>query len=303
MSEREKIRSLLTNSDLSEEQKDTIQSYLTKIEDSDQIKEFQIRRLKDNLKINTRFLNKAVEDLEKTVDLLKDSNKQLGNFVKIASHDLKSPLRSISSFSALLRKMLDGKLNEKENQYFTIIENGAKSMTELIDDLLLFTRINSENLNLKEQKLTDLIGEVLTNLNFDIENNKVTVENNFEHITLMCDPIKFKQVLQNLIANSIKFSTSEGNQPHIILNLKDCGDQWCFSVIDNGIGIEEEFREVAFQEFKKLNGNSFEGTGMGLTIVKKIINKHDGDIWIEPSTGKGTTINFTIAKEIQQEQD
>lgn len=302
MSNQEKIISWLNDSDLTEEQKVIARNFLEEAKDVSDVKDFQIKRLKDNLKINTRFLNKAVEDLEKTVNLLKDSNRQLGNFVKIASHDLKSPLRSISSFSALLNKMLNGKLNEKESQYFKIIESSAKSMSALIDDLLLFTRINSEILNISEEDLMQLMGEVKNNLNYDIEANQVNLECHLKPIMFKCDPIKFKQVMQNLIANSIKFSTYEGNKPHIILEVNETDKKWCFSVKDNGIGIDEEFREVAFQEFKKLNGNAFEGTGMGLSIVKKIIDKHDGEIWIEPRSEKGTTISFTISKDLTSEE-
>lgn len=301
MSTKDKIITWINDSDISDEHKLVIEGYFKEFEEEDQLKDFRIQRLKDNLKINTRFLNKAVEDLEKTVTLLKDSNKQLGNFVKIASHDLKSPLRSISSFSALLSRMLGEKLNDKENEYFEIIESSAISMVELIDDLLLFTRINSENLNIEDKELTDLTNDVLNNLMYDIEKTGTTVDCNFEPIVFKCDGIKFKQVLQNLISNSIKFSSSEGNKPHIVLDLKETPSQLCFSVEDNGIGIQEEFRELAFQEFKKLNGHSYEGTGMGLSIVKKIVNQHKGDIWIEPKSGKGTNISFTIAKDLKDE--
>jgi signal transduction histidine kinase len=292
----EQILQWLNSSDLTDEQKASIQNHFQKIQESDELKDFQIRRLRDNLKITTQFLNKTVEDQEKTVALLKESNKQLDNFVKIASHDLKSPLRSISSFSALLKRKLENRLNEKETEYFQIIESGAKSMALLIDDLLLYTRINSEELNIQEEKLVTLIKEVLANLNHDIVTNKVKIESHFTPITLHCDYIKLKQVIQNLLSNSIKFSSFEGNEPHIVISLKELETHWSFTIKDNGIGIAEEFREVAFQEFKKLNGNSYEGSGMGLSIVKKIVQKHHGDVWIEPSLDKGTSITFTIAK-------
>lgn len=302
MSDLKRVINWIKNSDLSDEQKIIAQNYIHETKDLEELKDFQISKLKDNLKINTRFLNKTVEDLEKTVKLLKDSNAQLGNFVKIASHDLKSPLRSIGSFSALLNKMLSEKLNEKESEYFNIIQSSATSMSELIDDLLLFTKINSEDLNIQAVELSQLMEEVMTNLNYEIEKNEVNLESNFKDVKLKCDQIKFKQILQNLISNSIKFSSFEGNKPHIVLDMMETENHWCFSVKDNGIGINEEFREVAFQEFKKLNGNEFQGTGMGLSIVQKIVIKHSGKIWIEP-TDKGTLIMFTIAKDIAIKDD
>lgn len=298
MSSVDKIVELVGSSELSEEQKRLVLDEVETIKTELELKTFQTSRLKDNLKINTRFLNKTVEDLEKTVGLLKDSNQQLSNFVKIASHDLKSPLRSISSFSALLNKMLVGKLNEKEVDYFQIIETSAKSMSALIDDLLLFTRINAEDLNVKDEGLTQMLQEVLHNLDHDIKNNEVLIENNFKEISLNCDPIKFKQVLQNLIGNGIKFSSYDGNKPQIILNLEEDSNMWVFSIQDNGIGIDKEFRDDIFSEFKRLNGNEFEGTGMGLSIVKKIINKHQGNIWVADSHKKGTTVVFTLPKQL-----
>lgn len=286
-------------SELSEEKKIFAQQHLEKYSQEAELKEFQIMRLQGNLKINTRFLNKAVEDLESTVDLLKESNSQLGNFTQIASHDLKSPLRSISSFSALLNKKLKNKLNPKEVEYLEIIESSAKAMSELIDDLLTYTRINSECLNIKEESLSNIINGVLQNLDFDIKQHDAIIENNLPRAIISCDSIKVKQVLQNLIANGIKFSSFENNKPHIVLNLKEESNRWLFSVKDNGIGVEENFKEVIFAEFKKLNGDLFDGTGMGLSIVKKIVTKHKGEIWIADSQSQGTTFQFSISKDLE----
>lgn len=298
MSELNQIISWISSSDLAEEKKASALDYLKRYLQDAKKKDFQIKRLQSNLTINTRFLNKTVEDLESTVKLLKDSNHQLSNFTRIASHDLKSPLRSISSFSALLNKMLRGKLVKKEEDYLEIIESSAKSMSDLIDDLLTYTRINEESLNINEENLSSLIREVLLNLDFDIKYNQVTIENMLPDIQIYCDSIKMKQVFQNLIANSIKFSSIENNKPYIVIESKEDDNKWIFSIEDNGIGIENEFKELVFQEFQKLNGASFEGTGMGLSIVKKIVKKHEGDIWIEPEKKNGTKIIFTISKNL-----
>lgn len=298
------ILSWIENSDISKDQQKEILAFVKEISDSNDVLEFQVKRLKDNLKINTRFLNSAVEDLERTVELLKDSNQQLNNFVKIASHDLKSPLRSISSFSALLDKMLKDKLTPKESEYFNIIENSAKSMGALIEDLLLFSRINAEDLNIKDESLNDMLNEVLQNLDFDIKRNEVVIENKVKPTSIKCDSIKFKQVLQNLIANGIKFSTFDGNRPHIVLDMEEDHQAWKFSIKDNGIGVEDKYVSEIFQEFKKLNGNNFEGTGMGLSICQKIVKKHDGKIWISKNNAeKGAEFCFTIAKNLDPQED
>lgn len=298
MPELDQIITWINTSDIADDKKAIVQDYLNCLMQEGAQKDFQIKRLESNLIINTRFLNKTVEDLEKTVILLKDSNHQLNNFTRIASHDLKSPLRSISSFSALLHRSLGGKLNPKQGDYLKIIESSAKSMSELIDDLLTFTRINEESLNIKEENISSLLKSVLQSLDFDIKYNKATIENKLPCIQIHCDPIKIKQVFQNLISNSIKFSSLDNNCPHIVIDLIEEDKSWVFSVEDNGIGIENKFKEIVFHEFQKLNGDTYDGTGMGLSIVKKIVKKHEGDIWVDIDHKNGTKILFTISKHL-----
>jgi len=302
LSELDKLLTWINASDLTAEKKAYTKEVLGKYLKEIEIKDFQIKRLKGNLTINTRFLNKTVEDLETTVSMLQDSNLQLSNFAKIASHDLKSPLRSISSFSALLKKMLKGKLNHNEEEYFQFIETGAKSMANLIDDLLIYTRINAETLTIREENVDLLISEVINSLDYDIKKSEGTIVNNIPPMLVYCDSIKLKQVFQNLISNGIKFSSKDNNKPHIILDFTEDIDKWYFSVQDNGIGIEDDYKDEIFQEFKKLNGVTFEGTGMGLSIVSKIIDKHRGDIWVDSSIGCGSKFSFTICKHLNSSE-
>lgn len=298
MNELIEISNLIESSRLTEKEKQVTIEYISSIKKKYEVKKFIAKRLEENLIINTRFLDKAVNDLEKTVELLQISNRQLSSFVKIASHDLKSPLRSISSFSGLLDKILGDKLSKKEKEYFGIIEKSAKSMAALIDDLLLFTRINAEKLNVQDEDLNIMLNEVLQSLDYDIQKNNAIVERVVKPISLKCDPIKFKQLLQNLIANGIKFSSFEGSIPHIVIELNEDATHWIFKVQDNGIGISDDYRNEVFNEFKKLNGESFEGTGMGLSICKKIVNKHNGEIWVSPEVVSGTEFVFTIDKNL-----
>ncbi len=298
MDQKNQILKWINDSDLSDSQCDVIRDYINSIEKKDELQQFQIKRLKDNLKINTRFLDKAVQDLESTIELLKASNSQLSNFVKVASHDLKSPLRSISSFSGLLQKMLEGKFNTKERSYFEIIEKSAKSMSQLIDDLLLYTKLNAEHLNIDSHELKSMLGEVLQNLDYEITNNDVVIEDRMESLTFNCDAIKFKQLLQNLISNAIKFSSQDNNRAHIILRNMELPEEWQFYIEDNGIGIDKKYRLDVFGEFAKLNGNDFEGTGIGLSICKRIVDKHDGRIWIEANDDPGTIFGFSISKKL-----
>lgn len=260
--------------------------------------DFQVKRQKEIQSINMRFLDKTVNDLETSNEKLISVNSQLASFVHIASHDLLSPLRSISSFSGLLKKITNDKLNESEKEYLNIIETSAISMAKLIDDLLIFVRVNAENLNISHTDCSGIIESVLELLNFDIDESKIEISYPTCQGVINCDEVKLKQLLQNLIANAIKFSSSS-EQAKIDIKVLEEEDHWLFSVADNGIGIEKEFQDVIFEELKKLNGVTFEGTGMGLSICKKIAELHGGRIWVESELGKGSTFYFTIAKSLE----
>lgn len=303
MNEYNQILDWIKSSNISDERVNSIQTFFAELQEKEELNNFQIKNLRDQVRINTRFLDKAIQDLEKSISQLKITNNQLSNFVKIASHDLKSPLRSISSFSGLLKKKLEGRLDDEEKEYCSFIEFNARSMSALIDDLLLFTKINSEDLNIREANVENMLNDVLSNLEHDIQKHKVKVIQKFDSQVINCDEIKFKQVLQNIISNSIKFSSVDGKIPEISFNNFEQNNQWCYSIKDNGIGIDQKFKTEIFTEFSKLNGNLYDGTGMGLSICKNIAQKHGGEIWIEDGDGCGVNIIFSISKSIDTQQN
>lgn len=232
-----------------------------------------------------------------------ESNIQLEQFAHIASHDLKSPLRTVGSFSSLLKRRAKDKLNENEMEYLDMISNAAKLMWNLVDDLMIYSQVNSLQMNLTSNDANHLLKEVLANLNFSIKekNAKVKVAN--LPTKIMVDETKIRQVYQNLIANSLKFMP-EGRTPEININCVPENGFWKFSIQDNGIGIPDEYREKVFKPYKQLHTkDKFEGTGMGLAICKKIVEKHGGNISFESEEGKGTTFYFTILSTLSVEKN
>jgi len=255
---------------------------------------------------NFRAKKTAEGELEKKNAILEkyiESNIQLEQYAHIASHDLKSPLRTVGSFSSLLKRRAKDKLNENEMEYLDMISNAAKLMWNLVDDLMTYSQVNSLQMNLKANDANHLVEEVLANLDFSInENNaKINVSNLPEKI--MVDETKVRQVFQNLIANSLKFMPPN-TTPEININCVPENGFWKFSVEDNGIGIQNEYRDKIFKPYKQLHTkDKFEGTGMGLAICKKIIEKHGGDISFESEEGKGTTFYFTIPTSLEVEEN
>lgn len=240
---------------------------------------------------------RAEAELEKKNSMLEkyiESNIQLEQFAHIASHDLKSPLRTVGSFSSLLKRRAGSKLNENELEYLDMISNAAKLMWNLVDDLMTYSQVNSLQMNLTSNNVNKMLDEILVNLDFSIneKNAKIQTSNMPEHI--MADDTKIRQVFQNLIANSLKFTTPD-TTPEIHVDCMRQGDFWKFSIQDNGIGIPDEYRDKIFMPYKQLHTkDKFEGTGMGLAICKKIVEKHGGEISFESEVGKGTTFFFTI---------
>ncbi len=223
------------------------------------------------------------------------SNIQLEQFAHIASHDLKSPLRTISSFSNLLKRKIYKDLDAENKESFDYIETGTQQMSELVNDLLQFSKVNSQVLSPTQVDLETIKKALLLALKFDIESSNAKVKfSGFEGI-IYFDESKIKQVLQNLISNAIKFSR-EGIDPVVeVEQLKVSDKKVRFSVTDNGIGIEREYFEQIFDSFKKLHPKAqYEGSGLGLAICQKIIEKHGGSIWLDSKIGKGTTFYFDI---------
>ncbi len=243
------------------------------------------------------IINKQIVNLnEKNKELQRyiESNMQLENFAYIASHDLKAPLRSVSSFAHLLKLNCYKDLDEKGKKFLDIIEESSKNMQWLIDDLLDYSRLNTENIRLVKLNIKRLLSRILTGLEKEIKekNAKIVLEDIPEFI--FADESMMIQLFQNLIHNAIKF-VKEGENPDITITAILEKEYYHFIVKDKGIGISKENTSKIFGIFTKLHSNDvYKGTGLGLTICKTIVERHKGTIWVESKLGYGTEFHFTI---------
>lgn len=258
--------------------------------------------LEHRIQDRTKELKASNLKLKDQASELIQINEDLRRFTSIVSHDLKTPLRSMGSFSGLLKKKIKYKLEESEIKYLDIIENGAISMYELIEDLLLYTKVNYENLVYGKAEVHSLVEEVLVLFQSEIQEKDASIINEIEELIIYCDRTKLKQVFSNLIQNAIKFSSISGQRPIIRLHNDSSDSHYKFGVSDNGIGIDPAFKEKVFMEFERLSGSKYQGTGMGLSICLRIVKKHGGEIWFEDN-GSGTTFYFTLAKEVQEKNN
>jgi PAS domain S-box-containing protein len=235
---------------------------------------------------------KAEELLKSKLGELSRSNAELEQFAYVSSHDLQEPLRMISSYLQLLKRRYEGHIDDKADKYIYYAVDGAARMQVLINDLLEFSRVTSKA---EEPAPTDselVLGQVLSNLYLYIKENKATVSHNLLP-EVMADSTQLAQVFQNLIINGIKFHSEEAPQINICAEKKV--NEWVFSVHDNGIGIDPQYSEKIFEVFKRLhNKEEYPGTGIGLAVCKKIVERHGGRIWVESELDKGATFYFTL---------
>ena len=235
---------------------------------------------------------KAGEILKSKLEELARSNEELEQFAYVSSHDLQEPLRMISSYLQLLQRRYQGSLDDKADKYIYYAVDGASRMQNLINDLLEFSRVTTRARDHVPMDSEFILDQVLSNLEVFIEENEATVS----HCSLpevMADYSQMVQVFQNLIINGIKFRSEEAPQIHISAEKKT--REWVFSVRDNGIGIDPQYSEKIFEVFKRLHKKEeYPGTGIGLAICKKIVERHGGRIWVESELDKGSTFYFTL---------
>jgi PAS domain S-box-containing protein len=235
---------------------------------------------------------KAEKMLELKLEELARSNADLEQFAYVSSHDLQEPLRMIASYLQLLQRRYQGKLDEKADKYIYFAVDGASRMQNLINDLLEFSRVTTKARELEPTDCELILNQVLSDLEVSIKENEVTVS--YDPLPeVMADSTQLAQVFQNLISNAIKFRSKDA--PEINISAEKDGDRWLFSVRDNGIGIDPKYSERIFEVFKRLHKREeYAGTGIGLSICKKIIERHGGNIWVESELGKGSTFYFTL---------
>lgn len=224
---------------------------------------------------------------------LERKNKELEQFAYVASHDLQEPIRTSSGFADLLQRQYKGRLDEKADKYLSYIIYSSERMNTLIKELLNYSRIGFEEKRVSIN-CNALMNEVIADLQKSITDTGAIIRfDNLPEINGYANAIK--QLFQNLVSNALKFKR-EGILPEITIQGKPDGRRWSFSITDNGIGIAKEYFDRIFFIFQRLHNRSeYEGSGIGLSHCKKIIELHNGKIWVESTPGTGTTFHFTIA--------
>jgi signal transduction histidine kinase len=233
--------------------------------------------------------------LKELIEELKRSNEELKQFAYVASHDLQEPLRTIASFTQLLERRYKGKLDSDADEFMDYIVEAAKRMQNLINDLLQYSKVMKDKCEFKSVDMEIVLKETLFNLRGAIKETNAEITHD-PLPEVIGDKNQLIQLFQNIIGNSLKFRKE--NEPlriHISAEKNAQEDKYVFSVQDNGIGMEQQYTDRIFKIFQRLHTmDEYDGTGIGLAISKRIIEMHDGEIWVESSPGKGSTFYFTL---------
>ena len=244
------------------------------------------------------------ETLAKKTSELERSNKELELFAHVASHDLREPLLTVSGFANLLKRRYKDRLDNDAQDYINYIVTGTARMQQLVRDLLEYARVSTSGKPFVPVDCNGVFKKVLDNLKIAIEESCAVVTSD-PLPTVISDETQCIQLFQNLIGNAIKYRRDDPLHIHVSVKRIDetthteqqftIKKGWLFSVSDNGIGIEPQYFERIFQLFQRLNrGNTFNGTGIGLTICRKIVERHGGRIWVKSEPGKGSVFYFII---------
>lgn len=234
----------------------------------------------------------AENDLEQRSEELARSNADLQQFAYVASHDLQEPLRMVSSYTQLLARRYKGKLDADADEFIGYAVDGANRMQRLIQDLLAYSRLGSRFKDFAPTNCETVLAHVLANLQMAIDESGAQITHDPLPI-VMSDELQLAQLFQNLVSNAMKFRGPEPVKIHLSANFAE--NRWVFSVRDNGIGIAPEYFDRIFIIFQRLHGrDQYPGTGIGLAICKKIVERHHGQIWVESIPEQGATFFFTI---------
>jgi PAS domain S-box-containing protein len=233
--------------------------------------------------------------LRAAYDELARSNSELQQFAYVASHDLQEPLRMIGSYTQLLERRYADKLDADAREFMGFIVDGATRMKQLIEDLLAYSRVGTRGKELRPVPAEGALERALVNLRASIDSTGAQVTHDALP-EVVADDTQLIQLFQNLIGNAIKFKKQD--EPiRVHVGVSDAGSEWRFSVSDNGIGIEPQYYQRIFMVFQRLHTrDEYPGTGIGLAICKKVVDRHRGRIWVESAPGQGSTFHFTLPK-------
>lgn len=231
---------------------------------------------------------------ERTAELSR-SNEELRQFAYAASHDLKEPMRTIASYTQLLSQRFKNTLDDDGQEFLGYVVDSVRRMDMLLSDLLTYSQhLGSKAPLFQSVNVEAVLMGVLMNLQASIKETGAEITHDPLPADVTSDFAQLSQVFQNLVSNAIKYRGPE--PPRIHVGVFETEDEWIFSVRDNGLGIETAYKDQIFGIFKRLHGREFPGTGMGLAICKKIVERHGGRIWVDSELGKGSTFSFSIPK-------
>ena len=263
--------------------------------------EAALRQLNDDLESQVRS---RTQQLEQRAQELERSNAELEQFAYVASHDLQEPLRTVSSFTELLAQEYGDRLDGDAEEYIEFIVDGALRMQQLVKDLLAYSRVNSRGKAFAPTACETVLKRVLGNLQFAIAETQGQITHD-PLPNIFADESQVQQLFQNLLSNALKFQAEDPPRIHVSAissangnangNADEPPSEWTFCVSDNGIGIEPEYREQIFEIFQRLHSRRiYAGTGIGLAICRKIVQRHGGRIWVEEPPQKGAAFYFTL---------
>lgn len=235
-----------------------------------------------------------MSDQKRLVDNLQRSNRDLEQFAHTISHDLQEPLNMVASYAELLKSRYQKKLGNDADQFIEYLIDGALRAKKMVASLLEYSKLEAPEGAYEQINFESLVKEVLKNLRFAIEKKQARLS--FSSLpVLAADSRQMLHLFQNLISNAIKYSKAD--HPLVQIRADEAKEEWIFSVTDNGIGIDPRYYSKIFNLFSRLhNDQEYEGTGVGLAICKKIVENHQGRIWVESTPGKGSTFYFSLPK-------
>lgn len=237
-------------------------------------------------------MRRDIEERRVKEDQLRRSNQELERFAYVASHDLQEPLRKVAGFTALLQKRYAGRLDKDADEIIQYAVDGATRMQMLIKDILAYSRVGSKELNRVPVDTNATMQLVASDLGEQVKDHNAHLA--WDDLpTVRVDASQMRQILQNLVENAIKYRHPK-RRPKVRVSAIDEGPAWHFTVSDNGQGIPEDKHEEIFGIFRRLHGQDQPGTGIGLAVAKKAVERHGGRIWVESTPGKGSTFHFTL---------